>query len=212
MSEFRNRVLSGLDRIYGFLSAKHSTNRLELNQPVQLVHDVSREAELQSNQFPEQSGWFYAIIECACAGASTYRESTTPYGLLDVTADFVEDYLIWLYQVSAYVPYNDASDVSSVAVSVGTPPSRNWLYHGNTYPVYIPVFYNDGTYHQLGPTGLRKDGLINILSLSPLPVPLPYLTTIDAVITTTAALGAPGLVVSLMFWVGKKGQTPPGLR
>lgn len=44
MDNFRNRVLSALDRIYRFTGPKKAVADLELAAP-QLVHDVSREAE-----------------------------------------------------------------------------------------------------------------------------------------------------------------------
>lgn len=71
MAQFLNRPLKVLDRIYRFVGQVTATDKLDLASPVQLVHDVSREADSFSGFMgdPNGNGFFTVESQVTAAGA-----------------------------------------------------------------------------------------------------------------------------------------------
>lgn len=78
MAKAQKQTLSILDRIYAFLSAQTAVNDVELAHPIQLVHDVSREAELGEN--PTQRGVWNLSMEVSPTSNDVSSDWNPYYG------------------------------------------------------------------------------------------------------------------------------------
>jgi hypothetical protein len=63
VASFIRKPLKILDRIYGFVSAKTAVDAVDLASPIQLVHDVSREAESYSGMVGDSLDYGFITAE-----------------------------------------------------------------------------------------------------------------------------------------------------
>lgn len=78
MAQFNRRVLSLLDTIYSFISEKVAVSDVELSHPIQLVHNVSREAELGED--PPQFGVWNLSMEVSPTSNDVSSDWNPYYG------------------------------------------------------------------------------------------------------------------------------------
>jgi len=215
MAEFRNRVLSILDRIYSFTAAKTYTDKLDLNSPMQLVHDVSREAELGSSW-----GRFggYAIAN----GATTHAGAGTEYWVLDAYYPF------WNGGVLDPIvnPGENEMDVWVLGIQLQTTAAPNevtvgWMTQSippaaagglNTF-VWFRATSTTTYATNWGGTGnvliLCNEGTDQEPAHNPFPFRMPHGSRFWMRTNTGAAAT---ITLSILAWVGRPGTAPPGMR
>lgn len=215
MALFRSRVLQRLDRIYNFISDKHSTERVDLTSPVQLVHDVSRMAETGSGLPMDQDGfWLTGAIQAhGIAGAGQGTVSivpTTVLGALDPS-----DFWTWCVDVEVNCAANEG-DLDSILVALVSDNAGNTTFRFNNtvYSWYRPIFYynsTDGHNHLMeAHSGGGVDLQVHIPIYKPdTPIFIPGDAELTYAFDTGGALSAPGLIVRALMWTGPKGAIPP---
>lgn len=210
MSEFRNRVLTALDNVYGFLTEKRSVSSLQLEQPIQLVHDVSREAELGGG-VGEQGGFFIIQENFAFAGAAVDRNAYDVHALIE--AEFgVRDRSAYLLDFSGEIGGNTAQFTFLSAAHY--PPVAS--YPGNDYSSPQLVAYHESVVLVCDTTGAGSDTVTfpdpaNIVAgYSRFPVYLAPGAILTVYVSAGGAGGATNVRTTFLLWVGPKGVYPPG--
>lgn len=214
MGDFRNRPLGVLDRIYGFLSGKTQASIVNLESPVTVVHDISRQAELGA-AFGMNNGRGVQNLTQTHAGAGTMRQQQNAYawltGGLDPTIDpLVTDTQVWILGVDVMV--EDETKLSTLSVALG----QNNILEPTILETYRPIFYGVGSqYFKISNTSATSDVKMlaqayNVMppgwQRNPWPVERGELLLVHSV--ATAAVTA---VIYVDFWVGRKGTNPPGM-
>lgn len=214
MGEFRNKPLGVLDRIYGFLSGKTQSSQVTLETPVTVVHDVSREAELGS-AFGFFNGLQGVNAVNTHVGAGTIRSAWDPYYYcllgLDPTIQPTRDQVdIWLLDVSLLV--DTPANLTRASVGYGYP--------ANTFPpatgeTLWPLLTGAGA-GAIDFSNVAASGTSYLLSQQShyfFEQHRPLFIAPGGVVTLySLSTGALNVLGSLLFWVGRKGTTPPGAR
>jgi hypothetical protein len=216
MADFRGRVLEILDRIYHFTGTVASTSRLDLNAPIQLVHDVSREAELGS-AYGRHEGFAIVGAQVTHVGASTAYTAVDPYATVIAWGGFDpgaqptrEDIGLWLMDVSVAV-LNGA--LTSLATSLDYPEMLPQTGTDNVFPLNYETFDTIPFCNYAG----VGDRIVMLPSLAGtvgtnypnFPRYLPYGTRIAF---RTVTSGAEVIETRSLVWMGQKGTSPPGAR
>lgn len=203
MARFLQKVLASLDRTYRFDSALRATDQVELGLPIQLVHDVSREA----SRGLAAMGFFISGNDDVHGGAGTIESSWNPYD--EVTAMYgaatSQDLLVWLVDCWGAV----SSDVlTNAELSVGYVPWTEMIVRRDR----IIRRWNGsaGIYDQnVAPATLAR-GLVMLAAeqVNPtLPTPIFPGSTMRQ---QTVMSGAGTVRIEGLFWVGAIGTVPPG--
>lgn len=121
-----SRALAALSGIYKFPGTRSAPHAIELDVPVQLVHDVSREAELAAGFWAQAS----VILTTAGAGADTFASTlrddflgtTENQQLLRELGLTTGEVDVWLYGWHALLAAADSGDFSRLrlGIRVGT--------------------------------------------------------------------------------------------
>jgi len=217
MSGFRNRCLGVLDNVYGFLSARKSADSVQLQQPIQLVHDVSREAEVGS-AFGLHRGLAIVELTVTHGGATTelarldihneILNSSSGPDPIDLQIQAFRDFDVWLID---YTAANSAAVVTTAYVALNYPAINPEA--AVTYTVY-PLALLDSDAH--GWSNYTATGLQRVLVMAnqlvypriPRPIYIPPGTYFTSRSTTT---GAASIEYRLLVWVGRQGTMPPGV-
>lgn len=220
MAQFKHRVLGVLDRIYGFVSDKTYTSTLNLDVPISLVHDVSRQAELGSG-LGNEGGYFWMQYNQAVAGASSYRYRDDIYASVSSLPAWgypvEEQYRIWYAGISLAETSSDGiGDVTSLGMGYELP--INSMDFINTYRVFLPTLYTGNLQARLTDQTALSDRYISVpgaatgnIPWNNRPIQLPRGTLWGYSLLTGAAISG-GVNFHVYYWIGKKGTTPPGLR
>lgn len=219
MTTFRRKGLGILERLYRFTSAVKAPSTVELESGIQLVHDVSREVELAS--YTRNEGYFvYSQTVTHAGGGALYQSrdmyfqatSRSDYGVGEDTEK--DDISLWLIDYSAWS--DDASDNTNYAVSLNYDANSGGI-PLHVAEIIVPIFAWDAA------TGATRDfpnfafndteqQLLNELSASQLPS-LPYPVFNGVRLNTYSFAGAAVEVrIHTLWWVGRRGTTPPGMR
>lgn len=216
MARFRNRILPMVDRLYGIIGDKTTFGQIQVEQPIQPVHNVAREAEVGSGHPVDWNGYHVGQTITAAAGSGTYNA---------VTEIFVEqllgqlnpaDYCAWVMDVQCGVANGEGADVDRINVIAGTGQESDIPFLNNTiYDWVQPLFYyndTDGHYYpsESWDGGLDRDVFLPVWKMNR-PILLPYPGAITTRFRTTAALAAPGFFSTALIWLGRKGTSPPGM-
>jgi len=218
MAEFRNRVLAILDRIYGFTAAKSYTDKLDLNSPIQLTHDTSREAEVGSAY--GLHGGFSINTVCAAnhVGASTIRNTIDAYtkilspgsggGIDPVLNPVGTEVDAWIIAQQMYVSATNASKITAaINVNGDILPETTlttWpLFYGTTSQFYASNWAGTGDV-------LEEVNLIGATygKNYTFPFRVPHDSRFALRSESTGAMNTEW---RLLLWIGRKGTAPPGM-
>jgi len=218
MGQFRNKPLGVLDRIYGFLSGKTQVSNAQLETPLTLVHDVSREAELGGG-IGQNGGFLMGQVYVAVPGLNVYRGTADPYGGLS-NPTFLgphnsADYDIWwMGHAGMWVPSAGSGDIVGAGLAFAF--IVNSMPFIETNPTYVPIFRaatDQATVTDIAGTGSIYASMPDTdRRLPTVPLYLPPGTLVTYHLSTGAAIASPGSVFWWLLWAGKKGTTPPGMR
>lgn len=219
MGQFRNKPLAVLDYIYGFLSGKTQVSSAQLETPLTLVHDVSREAELGGG-IGQFGGYLLYQYYQSIGGANVYQyTSSDVYDSLS-NATFLgphnpQNYSVWYAGYSGvWVPAAGTGDVTATSINFCVPVASRMPFT-ETNPIYIPIFGTGSS--QLPLTDQAGTGFVyssvrsTDYGLQGKPLFLPRGTLASYYVGTGAAIASPGAVIWWLAWAGKKGTTPPGM-
>lgn len=208
MTEFLNRPLQVVSRLYQFLNADVPRSDFDLTTRIQPVHDYSREAELGGRGIDLQ-GYLELgqTLANATAGATVIHITTDVYAAFDSITQFsdfrsVKDRL-WLIAVFGSVDAALAGNWTSATTGINmqsVSPSRiRGLAHWNVdIDPLVAVSGRPMVLDETQPFPLITE-----------PIYLP-LGTIWA--TAAASTDDCTARVHAIFWAGRIGTTPPGMR
>lgn len=113
MTEFNAKPLGILDRLYRFVGGLTGVNKVALRSPIQLVHDVSREAEIARGFYFMQSAEITVVSAPATIGRSSLNLDTEIFGNVGPETRLAElgipkiEAAAWLLGISGEVPSAD---------------------------------------------------------------------------------------------------------
>jgi len=199
-TRFLAKPLSVLDRLYRFVEGQSPT-QVELSLPVQMVHDVSRQAELGAAAM----GFFISGQDNVHAGVGTIEASWDPYQEVAYLFPNVTDLWVWLIAPWATIGANP-SRLTSAVLSVGYVPygemivrrdrllwvvtgSGSWpIYDQNVSPATLPNGCLGGSVPMFFPVVITPGSTMRLVSVAT-----------DAVTVRMEGL----------FWAGPVGVMPP---
>jgi len=212
MAEFRARVLGVLDRIYKFTAAKAYTNKMDLSSPIQLVHDVSREAEVSG--LGNEIGHVVIPVDITHAGSGSETGLIDLYGTLrggwyeDLNEEQIQ---IWLLRIGASL-----SGTAYTELNIGFAPDNLPITttSGHTlFPLWraqaVEIFTNYGGAAQRALVVDPTDTLIAPDSGN-LPLLIPHQEC--RLTYRGTSTGAINVYLRFYCWVGPRGTTPPGMQ
>lgn len=210
MAKFTRSILRILNRLYRFGSGgPQGTDTLDLTSPIQLVHDVSREAELGSGKDLE-GGYFFIPYSVTHAGAGSVNEEITPATALGNVAETAgEDLDVWILEV---LTHDNLNVISLLTVDLIFPSTFPGLTPGAGYTPVLPIYIQSGTTEVCAPGagGYLYAGVGTAAVRSALPVRYPSVGATIGIRSTVT--GATAFDLFLLCWVAPKGTTPPGVR
>jgi len=201
-TKFLARPLQALDRVYRFLEGQ-APQTVELSQPIQVVHDVSRLSDLGAPTM----GLFLSGQDLNHVGASTVEAEFDPYTEVAYLNPNVTD--IWVWLLSSF----GTSSTSAIDAGSGVSLTAGWIPYNEAIPrrdvlldAWTTVYgiYDQNVAPATHPYGLARNS--NVVTTK-LPFPLfPGSTCrIRSVSTGNAVVRVQGL-----FWAGPMGIAPPG--
>jgi len=123
-----SRALAALAGIYRFPGTHSAPNSVELSLPVQIVHDVSREAELATGFFANAAVTLgptdgLGTVARASTTRLAFLQDTIPAQLLAEHGYSPADVDVWVYGYWAIIAAADSGDFghARVGVTIGTP-------------------------------------------------------------------------------------------
>lgn len=198
MAEILSSPLKVLDRLYRFV-AYSGPRQVELGLPIQLVHDVSRSAELGR----EGMGYFIAGQDSNHAGAGVIESTFDPYthipNLIPNSAEH------WAWMVAGWGTASTAL-MTQASLALGYAPVGNYIVRRDR-----PLLMWDSTttiYDQAVAPANHPYALLLNDTRTPMLHPVLFPPGSLARITSTAS----GVVVSRiegLFWYGPMGSLPP---
>ena len=216
MGEIKNQALGLLGKLYGFPGGQSAPNSVDLTTDVQVVHDVSREAELQALTGADGFGyWQFSNSHAVAGNLNTYMN---PYQVA-VNANLATnptlragDISIWL--MGAHVEVDPALVDSRVGLALTYEANSGGIYyHANL--MTIPLWYTDSVaVTSITVRDWNSSAYVDLATNSIVPaIEYPYPIFDGARITLTSDLTGAGEVAAFpFFWIGRKGTTPPGMR
>jgi hypothetical protein len=214
VASFIRKPLKILDRIYGFVSAKTAVDAVDLASPIQLVHDVSREAESYSGMVGDSLDYGFITREdtIAAAGAGlNYSIAQVQIDVLNLSlgpnASPLDEskHDVWLMGqafrstaafVNVYVWHHRQTPHLMGAAS----PNRELVYQSAS----CALTSAGGLYGAVGaPNAVPGSGMF----VAP-PRIIPW---DDILYLSFQASAASTIIWSPIFWVGAKGSAPRGV-
>lgn len=213
MATFKNRCLAVLDRVYAFVSDRTYTTELNLDVPIALVHDTSREAELGS-AWGRNTGYGKFSFAHSTAAANTTESQIDIYqyavGGLDPTLDYREDDTdVWILGID--VISSNPGNVTLFSVTVNA--------DGQYLPIVVEsaraLFKTIATTY-FGISNYSATGTMYYHVNDPAEPPdiqLPmHVVRGERLCSLLQSGGAVNMNGWVYYWVGRKGTTPPGMR
>lgn len=212
MAEFSGKPLGILDRIYRFVGSLRGVNTMELGTPIQLVHDVSRQAELGVQVTPDD-GYFALQWQAVHAAANTQTTNVDAYSSAALTVGGIQtnlDFIFWILGFGAHRTTVNAH-VSTVALNY---PS-NWP--GTAYPATatsrLVGFHNGAGQLIYTAGGAVLTGWTNLANVTP-PQEIPYPVRVprgSSIGFHSVSAGINTVTHTLYCWAGPRGAGPPGM-
>lgn len=215
MAPFNSRVLRLLDRLYKFAGAPRITRDVELGLPIQLVHDVSREAELGAG-IGIEGGWVmhYEEVEELNAGGGTERRTADPWTDVDnATVEALDNLDLWHFHFWANTDFVSMANVQTLEVLFAYPTTFPGV--GAQRP-YLPIAHYDGTWSASDDTAAAAIGVIGadtgavFYESETGRIHRPFRIPRNSVFTYQMVTG--GICTAHCFhlmWAGPKGVLPP---
>lgn len=214
MSRFRTSALRVLERLYGFVAGQ-PLGEVELDLPIQLVHNVSREIEVSSGYGITPSGGYWLIGPTHThAAADSQRSVTNPYTVVRANAAINAtlppsnlDIDIWYMGWSGM--FETGGLITAANSGIWFPPIP-----GQTAAFPMLVWAAAGAYAMtdLAGTGNAQVNSAAAAGYRPngplLPTPLPVGSLLGHLSTSSAATT---VVIADLCWLGPKGCLPPGV-
>lgn len=202
-TKFLARPLQVLDRLYRFLEGQ-SPQLVELDLPVQVVHDVSRQAELGAPVM----GFFIAGQDCVHVGAGVVEEIFNPYDEVSYLFPNVTDLWVWL--VSSF----GSSTTSAIDAGSGVTMTIGYVPYGEAIvrrDVLVDVWTTAyGIHDQNVAPATHAYGLVRNSNVLTTKLPLPIFPG-STVRCRSVATGALTTRIQGLFWAGPMGVLPPGM-
>lgn len=223
MALIRKRVLGVLDRVYDLVGHKRTPSDLETEQPVQCVHDISRQGELGSG-LGRGSGFVWYHRHEDTAGAQSYREATDLTAWIEASSlanEFdVEEHWIWYMGWAAgHTDVNGNGDVDEASIGFTLPAGSRFRLDADTEVDLIPVWLADSTQpivtDENGSVGRPSifgaaNSFVSMGTMPSSPFPVPDGSKVTTYVKTNAAITY-GYSFSVLLWIGARGVMPPGL-
>jgi len=205
---FTNKPLRALDWIYRFVGGMTGPKTVELSTSLQLVHDVSRLAQIGSG-VGSFNGYFMRGGTDAHVAAGAILTSFDPYGLADTLGLERSGVGVWLCDVSAQMNDNVAR-FNNAAVSFAYPGVNDFFSSTVPRQVLLANFEDAALEVQVNVplAGPIAAGNQAPLILARLPMFLPDGGTIHQTTAQTGA-GDIDIIVNCLLWMGAKGALPP---
>lgn len=204
MAEFIRKPLQLLDNIYRFVGGLKGTPFVNLNSDIQLVHDVSRQAEKAG------LGGYYGFAQWQDdlnVNGNLEEEllrTTEVLPLLD-QADSEADYELWILGGSVWVSNTDLADFTDVAFYFGTTTSTKYARQfGTAGSQYHLLHFSDALYEMANTGGTEIHGTAFV-------PPQPVRTLPNGFLAHHGSSTAACLMhFTWDLWIGPAGASPPG--
>lgn len=208
MARFKGRPLAALDRIYRFIGSPSRAGSVAVGQPVQVVHDVSRESEVASGK-----GFYdgFMVLEAAHGiggGGGIGRTSIAPYTLVQaILLEAVEDFRIWIVQAwaepetaTAFTLWDAAAELAADFQGGAT----------SELPILVPltVHVTVANFPNNAGTGNRALS-IPANDATSWTAPFPFLLPPGSLIRSQAQSTGDDILGRFLVWVGPTGTRPP---
>lgn len=197
MAKFRARVLEALDNIYDVIGGLAGISRLDLSAPVQIVHDVSREAGYGSGRSPED-GWQAVTVTNTHPGADTQQTQLDPYDELGLNT--ARD-RVWVMGARCLASSNPAN-ISYARVACRYPTTVG------LFPTLVILSMMRGDSFDAASQLLPEIGGVPVVEPNQFPFYIPPVGRVECLSISSAA-GA--VQADWLLWVGARGALPPGL-
>lgn len=207
MTDFLNRPLHAVTRIFRFFNGDSQRSALDLSAAIQPVYDYSRQSELGARGEID-AGYLYIGETQVHAGAGTLFSIRDIYASFDSIGELVNfDSIgarrdrLWLIDVAATMSVSALTNAGVGLELVATTPSRFILvaFFDKVMPAFITTeprpLVNGGTQ------------VVEMPKRAPIFIPLGTLVGADSVATAAGTVK-----FEYTFWAGPKGSTPPGMR
>lgn len=220
MSRTKERLLFLLDRLYRFPSgSKAAPDDVNVEGSVQLVHDVSRMAEMGAIVTDPGAAGFFSVDQdnVHAAGGETVDNTVDPYGTLAATWGIPDQRWIWLYRVAGSASSNGTFGATALATLTASVAK---LGQAISRRDYLIAAWGAANKAEIGST-LSATFPVSLTSLStgpfsPAPqMQLPFPLFPGTVLTwhTFATAANPGTIrFEALCWIGPYGVYPPGVR
>lgn len=218
MPRFYRRVLRALDDIYSVIGgAPVAPTSIDTATPLQLVHDVSREAEISSGAGPFD-GFFHAGWRCEVgAGGNPTYDTGSLYGPAAGGVNWDPDYTsqwVWLMKLWAAVQQDGNQGNFSDCQFFWFGQSLQGIGPGSVSAIQPELLFHSAT--RIGrPSTLRPaSGYYGVqpayeTAYPRLMIPLsPDADTFQMVASGTGAVNVNG---GALLWLGPRGVLPPGM-
>lgn len=206
---FTGRVLGILDRIFHFGGGSSLPSKVELDLPIQVVHDVSRQSELGAG-IGKDDGYFIHQSNVLHVGPTTERYQTDPWETVAaITTIHPMALSLWLIYPMIFTQTGVLTR-ADVAMRyplnfTGMPPAINdhpfRVIEATTTVVPVNNFNDTGDRNIY----MSADGF-SVRGLSQ-PVYFPRGAIVTVVETANNIIG----IVDLLMWLGPRGARPPGM-
>lgn len=203
MARALSRALTILGRLYRPEGGQAAITNVDMDTPLQFVHDVSREAELSSVLTGNLYGSLWALAESRThAGAGSLQGTELdPYASLqqDWGIQPITDWWIWLMGVQTYATAAGVFDQGTVSIS-----------YTNDYPGINGSNYLLVANHT---DAIQSNTAVFLgYATNPVPCQLPVLIPAGGGINyRSTALAAGDMAAVYFLWAGLVGVYPPGM-
>jgi len=204
VSKFSASPLKALDRIYRFVGGLSGLREFELEGPIQPVHDLSRQSELDP-QLGVQ-GYFTVGQGQVHAGAGTLNGDYDPYaaGVLPV-APGLEPAEIGVWVMSA-LQFTDTAGTFVIGNQTYTFPTVAGAFQGGVEQLLFS--FND----EIDIVATGGEMLCGDSARVTNQVPLPFFLPVGGTLTTQSEASAAATIRSIItYWAGPLGTRPPGI-
>lgn len=219
MTRYLSTVLKNLEKVYRFTSSQLTApEEIELEVPIQLVHDVSRDSKYGSGVGQNEGYWLlHAANTHTITGTLTFSiDPTNPSQRLNGFPAYDPDkFQLWI--IRAWIDVTETVDnkeagifLTHSATSIGPAGAAAVQVARDNIVSALNTLVTSS-----GGLPMRSDANNGVLQSQFHPIPLLQTGDIAAAtigFTSTAdGGGTVGYDFNVMIWLGRRGATPPGL-
>jgi len=220
MTQYLSTVLRSLERVYRFRSSQRTApDELELDVPIQVVHDVSRMAQYGTGVGPKNFGFWIAAfqnVHTVTGNLTGTMQLDNPTNSLNGYPDTfsADDFQAWIMR--AWMDSTDTGDMAGAQVIMGHSASSIGPTGVAGVIANDIVVMGDGSAPAANADGSGRTIIQNSEPSNWFHRPVPLLQKEDgsaALMKFTSTADGAGTVTvdfNVLFWLGRKGATPPG--